>query len=836
MVFWLINTTGFTQITPPGEMFGFTPGTNSQLLDFTQLMTYYETLARQSANMRIDTLGQTTEGLPFPLVTISSPGNLAGLTALRKIQKQLADPRTKTPTEAKTLIAQGKLIISVNCSIHSTEIGPTQMAPNLVYRLLSDTSEVVQKILDSTIVLLLPVHNPDGLQPVVEWFEQHAGTRYEGGPLPFLYHHYSGHDINRDWYSFTQQEVRITVEKIYRKWFPQIVIDLHQMSYYYARQFIPPYIEPIDPALHPLQLKQLEIIGDTLLQRLTHSGKQGVVNRAMYDAWTPARSFTFYYGGLRLLSETASCKIAAPIFVDKLKRLPPGLGFEPGTKSANHPAPWTGGTWNFSDVIEYETAVVFEALEFLARRRTYFLEQFSKITRDALKSTSKPAGYAILAGDGPQDATVALLENLRFAGVEIHQIPQKIDWQETQLDSGTFIIQTAQPMQIFIKSMLENVPYPKIYQPNSTKLRPSYDISTHYLPDFYGVQCRPLATLPPIPLQKVTAALGQRKLPSRPPGWGYLLPYRTNAVIRFLNHLLTAGVPVDQIQDEIRREGRLFHRGTLQLPIDQNRALIEKCAQEFRIELIGLDEPVSARTRQLRLPRVGLYQSWMATKDEGWTRFVFDSYELPFTTLQNQDIRNAALSEKFDVIIFPHQTGQQIYYGHSPDRVPPRYAGGIGKPGIQNLKNFSKSGGTIIFLNSATELALKYFEIDVENPVRELSDREFYIPGAFLSLNLNPQHPLAYGYDKKIPILFYRSPAFTVQKDYAVGFYESDSLCLSGLCVGAQHLKQLAGLVEIPKNHGKLILFGFRPQFRAQAFVSFKLLFNAIYSSVAKIK
>jgi hypothetical protein len=846
----LAGTPGLAQIISPTEMFGFRPGTNSKLLDREQLLDYYELLARQSDCLKIDTLGQTTDGLPFPLLTISSPQNLANLEALRKIQNNLADPRGTPPTGAKELIARGKLIISVNCSIHPTEIGPTQMAPNLVFQLLK-TTPAGQKILDSTIILLLPMHNPDGVKPVVDWFRQHAGTRYEGGPLPLLYHRYSGHDINRDWYSFTQPEIRLTLEKIYRQWFPQIAIDLHQMGYYYARQFIPPYIQPIDPALHPLQLKQLEIIGDTLLQRLTGDGFKGVVNRAFYDAWTPARSFAFYYGGLRLLSETAGCKIAAPIYIDQIKKLPAGLGFEPNISSANHPAPWTGGTWNFSDVVDLQEAVVFRTLQFVASRRQLFLNYFYQICREAINPDQQPAGYAILPGAGPTDAMAAFLANLEFAGVEIHQTPNAIFWENTQLDSGTVIIQTAQPLQIFIKSLLENGAYPKIFQSGSKKLQPGYDITTHYLPLFYGVLCRPLATLPPVLLTKRTLPAPKKNgVPARPesgeteltkigfpdslPDRGYWVPYQSNSVMRFLNQLLVAGANVHQIDTEFSRGDRTFARGTLQVLVTENRALIEKIAREHEIELHGFEAPVTEATAKLRLPRVGLYQSWLTPTDEGWTRFLFDEYGLPCQTLHNQEIRKEPLENKYDVLIFPNQTAEQIYHGHSPERVPAEYSGGIGKAGIHNLKIFVEHGGTIIFLNSASELALKYFGIAAKNPTRNLADSEFNIPGAFLALRLNPRHPLAYGCAGEVPVLFCHSPAFQTPAENSIGFYASDSLCLSGLCVGEQKLAQLTGLAEFSQGPGKLILFGFQPQFRAQTFVSFKLLFNAIYYSVAK--
>lgn len=820
-------------LTSPLEMFGFHPGANSQLVDRSQLLNYFELLARESNCLKIDTLGQTTAGLPLTRVTISAPENLANLEAFRKIQATLADPRGFSPEQVQRTIQQGKVIVSVNCSIHSNEIGPTQMAPNLVYRLLSETTPVVQKILDRTIILLLPVHNPDGLQPVVDWFRKYAGTQYEGGPLPWLYHRYAGHDLNRDWYSFTQPEVRLTVEKIYRQWFPQIVLDLHQMGYYSARQFIPPYIEPIDPALHPLQRTQLEILGDSMLHRLTTDGFQGVVNRAFYDTWTPARGFAFYYGGLRLLSETASCKIAAPIYVDQIKAAPPGLGFDPDVASANHPAPWSGGKWNFSDVVSLQEAVVMNTLQFAAEHWQSLLENFSQITREAVKPGQIPAGYAIRSGAGPEDAVEAFLANLEFAGVEFHQTTKPVFQENMALDSGTVIIQTAQPMKIFIQSLLENVSYPQIPQPNSGKLQPNYDITTHYLPLFYGVDCRPLATLPPVGLKKIKVSDLAKKQSRPKPGWGYLADFGRLSVIHFLNQLLAAGVEVTQLYENVILGEHLFPQGTLQIPA-VHQELIETLAQQHGIALYGIETPVAKMVKKLRQPRIGLYQSWLAPTDAGWTRFLCDSYGFNCRTLHNQEIQKMQIENELDVIIFPNQTAEQIYHGFQTERLPAEFTGGIGKTGVNNLKLFVSSGGTIIFINHAGDLALKFFAVAAQNSLRNLPAREFNLPGAFVSLQLKPAHPLAFGYCGEVPILFNQGPAFETPTENSVGFFARDLRCLSGLCIGAEKLSGLTGLAEFPRGAGKLILFGFQPQFRAQTAVTFKLLFNAIYYSVAK--
>src|SRR5262249_12560887 len=160
-------------------------------------------------------------------------------------QLRLSDPRTTSETDAQKLIAQGKTVLAITCNIHSTEIASSQTAAEFAWRLATSDAPRAREILDNTIILLVPSLNPDGQQSVVDWYKKYLGTPYEGtGPVA-LYHKYVGHDNNRDWYSFTQIETRLTVEKVLNAWRPQIVYDVHQQGATGARIFLPPWIDPI---------------------------------------------------------------------------------------------------------------------------------------------------------------------------------------------------------------------------------------------------------------------------------------------------------------------------------------------------------------------------------------------------------------------------------------------------------------------------------------------------------------------------------------------------------------------------------------------------------------
>src|SRR5260370_4125141 len=206
-------------------------------------------LAQQSAYVRVETLGRTTEGRPFVLMTITSPANQDRLADIKRGQGLLADPRRLTEVELDDLRAKQPAVILISNNIHSTEVASSQMGMTLAYRLATDPAW--RRLLDSVVVLMIPSMNPDGLDTVVSWYRRYKGTRYEGGPLPWLYHKYIGHDNNRDWFMLTQVETRLVTRMLYKEWFPEIVYDGHQMGANRVRLFVPPFPDPLNPHLHP---------------------------------------------------------------------------------------------------------------------------------------------------------------------------------------------------------------------------------------------------------------------------------------------------------------------------------------------------------------------------------------------------------------------------------------------------------------------------------------------------------------------------------------------------------------------------------------------------------
>jgi murein tripeptide amidase MpaA len=478
-------------IPAPVEHFGFEIGADRKLANWDELTAYFERLAETSDRVVVDTLGPTTEGHPFVMLTITSPENHARIDELHDIQMKLADPRrVADQAELDRLFDEGRSVVLITQGIHATEVGASQMSANLAYELASSDSERVREILDEVILLQVPSLNPDGLHWVAEWYKSLVGTEFEGATLPWLYHSYVGHDNNRDWYAFTQDETVLTVEKAHNAWHPQIVHDVHQMGGNGARIFFPPYIEPWEPNIDPALTSAVSQLGTYMAAELIAQGKKGVVVNAQYDAFSPARAYMHYHGAARILSETASARMATPVTVSP-DVFGPGRNFDASKRSWNFPSPWEGGDWGLPDIVEYQKAGAMALLTNAARNRRYWLENFYEVNRRAVeKWDAWPDAWIIPAGQNNDPGITYAIRALTMADVEVHRAEAAFSVGDTRFPEGSYVIPMNQPYASFANTMLEIQQYPDLREyPDGPPLRP-YDVTAHtlgYLLDFDAV-------------------------------------------------------------------------------------------------------------------------------------------------------------------------------------------------------------------------------------------------------------------------------------------------------------------------------------------------------------
>lgn len=769
--FLLASLVTLAAVPTPEAHFGHRMGDDYKLLDWEKVVSYFDVLSKSSDKIRVRTLGKTTEGRPFIAAWISNPATLRQLDRYRDIQRRLADPRITGPEDAERLAAQGKTVVMITCSIHSTEVASTSTAVEFAHRILTEDRPKFRAILDNVIFILVPSLNPDGVDIVTQWYRKTLGTPHEGTSPPRLYQKYVGHDNNRDWYIFSQAETRLTIEHLHNAWHPQIVYDVHQQGASASRMFVPPWLDPIEPNVDPVIAQQMNMIGTGMAADLTAAGKKGISINSTYDFWTPARHYQSFHGGLRILSESASAKLASPVTIKPEDLSATALGYAPRQTSWNHLEPWPGGTWRQRDIVDYQMIAWESCLWQAATRREDLLRNFYRVHERAVKRMT-PVAFKIPFEQRDPAAARHLLDTLRFGQIEIEKA------------ADGYVIRSQQPYSSWAKALLEKQKYPDLRQyPGGPPRRP-YDVTAHTLPMLMGVAVREIDSVP----QGLSAAT-KFEFPGDPLGAS-----NGDAWVA-VNRQWAAGKSV------------------------------------WRNPSTG-DFALSARAgwMEKRRPRIALYKSHVPSMDEGWTRWMLERFGFQYASLGNQEIIAGKLHDKFDVIVFSDQSPAVINYGYRPGSMPDELAGGLGEAGSRKLVEFGNRGGTLIFLNDSALLAAGHLGIGVRNVTRGLNSREFYCPGSLLNVSLDTSHPLALGLPRDIQIWFETSPAWNLDRTpefRGIAKFPESGILASGWLLGDKHLAGRAALVEAPMEKGRAILFGMRPQYRAQSYLTLKLLFNA---------
>jgi hypothetical protein len=839
----IVKTAAADTVTSPQQAFGFAPGTDRKLADWKQLTAYYRTLARQSPRVRYNYLGRTTEGRPFIFLTVSSEENIAHLAEYQDINRRLADPRITTPEQAKELIARGKTILLVTFNIHSSEIASSQTAAQFAYELASENTPEVRSILNNVILLLVPSVNPDGEQMVVDWYKKYLGTPYEGSNLPILWHHYVGHDDNRDWVGFTQVETRHAV-KLINEWHPQILYDLHQMGADGPRIYLPPWVNPIDPNIDPLLVSSMNALGSRAAEDEASAGQSGVLINGVYDFWSPLRDYISYHNGLRILTESASANIATPIHVtfDQLGR---GIGYDAKVASWNFPDPWKGGTWTLGDIVHEQLIALFSIAQSASIDRVRFLSDFYTVGSHAVHPTSGPFAYVIPPDQRDPVVAARLVNLLRTGDVEVEQAQGTFDADGASYPAGTYIVRLDQPYRAFAKTVLEIQHYPELREFPGGPLQRPYDVTAQTLPLLFGVR----AVAIDHPFQTATDPVTTAEVPpgrveSGSADDGYLIDDSTNSSLYALFDLLKAGVRV------ARLTGGGYSPGTIYVPrqFGVKRKLTE-AARRFSVTIRPADAPVRGKALAVTLPRIALYQSWVPSMDEGWTRFLFDQNGIPYHRLVDAEARQGNLRRHYDVIVLPDNAPSAIFTGkmrgmdgggggknrlRSPP-LPPQYLGGLGHQGAAALEAFVRDGGTIVTLNKASDIYARKGNAEVTDAVHGLKNTNFYVPGSILQVAVDTANPIGFGSTATVPVFFENSPTFKLAGDaVSVAHYTSDDPLLSGWLLGGKYLNGTSAIAVEPVGKGRIVLFGFRPQDRALSEVTYKLFFNALLQSSSK--
>jgi len=839
------------QIVPPEKYLGFQPGQDFKLASWTQITGYFKLLDEVSDRIKVLELGKTTLGRPLIMAVITSEENMAGLEKYRKIQERLHDPRGFSPEEKAGLVREGKAIVYISCSIHSTEIAASQMSLELAYRLVADTSPEIRNVLEQVILLLVPSANPDGIDLVTDWYHRTLGTPYEGSSMPWLYHYYTGHDNNRDWFMLTQKETRLMARVLYREWFPLLVYDVHQMGSNGPRLFLPPYQDPINPNLDPLLLRELyQLTGEAVIS-LSREGKTGVSTSTIFDGWynTANRAAPLRHNALGILSEAASANLASPIFLRPSDIRISGGGNE---IQATNLEPWPGGWWRLRDIVEYEQTVALSFLGTIAGRKEKFLENYCLFAERQINKGLTEPPYAYLVPEDQKDLPTALklLEVIQNNGAEVHRAASTFKADGLDYPAGTYVILLAQPYRAFVKDLLESKSYPIPPGRDPAQYLP-YDEASWTLPLQMGVRVvevtnkfdADLKLLPPlaIPDGQISGS-----------GQYLVIDSGTNNSVILANRLLKKRFAVNYANREFSAGNKTFRAGSLVLEKGRvNPSQIISLARGLGLRIESLDSIKPASPRPLKEYRLGIYQPWTASMDEGWTRWVLEQFEFDFKVLHNAEIRAGQLEKNYTHIILPSISSRVILEGRRQGETPPEYAGGIGTEGISALNSFVQNGGVLIAVENSADFAIEYFGLPLRNiieprrqsraenePSAPSTDRvRVYSPGSILKVVVDGTRPEAFGCDREAAIFSYFSPVFEMIRNegqaatikvHNLCWYPAYNPLLSGILLNGEKLQNKSAAAVCELGRGKIVLLGFDVIHRAQSHGSFKFLFNPI--------
>ncbi len=853
------------RITSPKEQFGFNIGDDYVLANYTQYVDYLKKLDAESDRMTVEEIGTSSEGRPIYLAIITSPENLNNLARYKEISQRLAHAEGLTEEQARSLAAEGKAVVWIDGGIHATEVlGAQQLIENL-YQLVSRTDPETMRFLNDVIVLNCLV-NPDGMELVSDWYmREPEPAKRSTDNIPRLYNKYAGHDDNRDFYMTALSESEAINRVLYRDWFPQIVYNHHQTGPAGAVMFSPPFRDPFNFYYDPLVMTELDEVGAAMHSRFALEGKPGVTSRsgANYSTWWNGglRTSPYFHNQIGLLTETIGNPTPTAIPFVPEKSLPKN----------DLPFPITPQPlWHFRQSIDYSITANRAVIDYASRNKDRLLFNIYRMgmnsiergNRDSWTATPRrieqvqaqaardritadrggtiptryfdglrdrasrdPRGY-VIPSDQPDFLTATKFVNALIKnGITIQRATASFFMNGKTYSAGSYIVKAAQAFRPHVLDMFEPQDHPDDFPYPGAPPTPPYDSAGWTLAYQMGVKFDRILEGFDGPFEKlqgeVKAPAGRITEVNQPAG--YLLTHDQNDSFIAVNRLLNSGEEVYWVKNAFTAKGKAYPAGTHFISAKSTTlAKLQKMAQDIGLSFEGTATKPAGEALRLRPRRIGLWDRTGGSVPSGWTRYVLEKFEFPFTVVYGSTIDAGDLAQRFDVLIF------------AEDGVT---------SATQPLKRFLQEGGTILAIGGSTSLAYR-LELPISDAlaqalpdgrVNKLPATEFYVPGSVLQAKVDNANPLAFGMPERADFFFENSPAFRVPRDAekkgvkVVAWYDSSTPLRSGWAWGQKYLENTAAVVEASVGKGKLFLFGPEILFRSQPHGTYKFLFNGIY-------
>jgi len=853
------------RITSPKEQFGFNIGDDYVLANYTQYVDYLKKLDAESDRMTVEEIGTSSEGRPIYLAIITSPENLKNLARYKEISQRLAHAEGLTEEQARSFAAEGKAVVWIDGGIHATEVlGAQQLIENL-YQLVSRTDPETMRFLNDVIVLNCLV-NPDGMELVSDWYmREPEPAKRSTDNIPRLYNKYAGHDDNRDFYMTALSESEAINRVLYRDWFPQIVYNHHQTGPAGAVMFSPPFRDPFNFYYDPLVMTELDEVGVAMHSRFALEGKPGVTSRsgANYSTWWNGglRTSPYFHNQIGLLTETIGNPTPTAIPFVPEKSLPKN----------DLPFPITPQPlWHFRQSIDYSITANRAVIDYASRNKDRLLFNIYRMgmnsiergNRDSWTATPRrieqvqaqaardritadrggtiptryfdglrdrasrdPRGY-VIPSDQPDFLTATKFVNALIKnGITIQRATASFFMNGKTYSAGSYIVKAAQAFRPHVLDMFEPQDHPDDFPYPGAPPTPPYDSAGWTLAYQMGVKFDRILEGFDGPFEKlqgeVKAPAGRITEVNQPAG--YLLTHDQNDSFIAVNRLLNSGEEVYWVKNAFTAKGTAYPAGTHLISAKSTTlAKLQKMAQDIGLSFEGTATKPAGEALRLRPRRIGLWDRTGGSVPSGWTRYVLEKFEFPFTVVYGSTIDAGDLAQRFDVLIF------------ADDGVT---------SATQPLKRFLQEGGTILAIGGSTSLAYR-LELPISDAlaqalpdgrVNKLPATEFYVPGSVLQAKVDNANPLAFGMPERADFFFENSPAFRVPRDAekkgvkVVAWYDSSTPLRSGWAWGQKYLENTAAVVEASVGKGKLFLFGPEILFRSQPHGTYKFLFNGIY-------
>ncbi len=864
-VFFLMLTvqTGVARTVPvqkPSDYFGFEPGSDRMLMDYEQLIGYLQKLDAASPRLKMVEIGKSPMGKPMYIAFFSTEANINNLDRLKEINRDLALNPDLSREKQQKLAREGKVFFIATLSMHSSEVGPSQAAPLIAYELVTTQNPEVLGWMDNVVYMMVPCHNPDGMDFVVNNYRKYKGTKYEGASLPRVYHKYVGHDNNRDFVILTQEDTK-NIQRIFTQtWFPQVMVEKHQMGSTGPRYFVPPNSDPIAENIDAAMWTWTGIFGQNLINDMTQAGLAGVSQHYAFDNYWPGSTETcLWQNVIAFLTECASAHYATPIYVEPSELAVRGKGLSEYKKSINMPLPWKGGWWRLGDIVQYEIT----STKSILKTASLYHDKILKFRNDLCRKNvnlgkTTPPYYYIMPGHQQDESELVNLVNLLGEqGVSVYKMKKDYVLDGQVYHAGDLVVPLAQPFRAFIKEVMEKQHYPvRHYTPGGKMIKP-YDITTWSLPLERQITCYEIdkrdktleAGLSPVK-QPFTLRVHPLKGSA-----AEVFPVSDNESFKAAFLAAGQGLTVERLKKEVTLEGQALAAGSFVISGDNAKGW-DLLNREIKFQPVAVTDKSSLSVEPFQTPRIALIETYYSDMDAGWTRYIFDTYHIQYTVLHPDKIPSTVLSD-FDVIVFPSSSKKELLNGSSGSgsgyyllSYAPEYSRGMGKEGLKKLMSFVDKGGVVVSWGGSTGLfegklsitrkkgkkdtVTENFRLPFRDISKNLQEKGLYVPGSLIRVALLKDSPLTKGLPHTIGVFSRGRPVFATSIPFfdmdrrVIGWYPEENILMSGYAQHPELLARQPAVVWLKKGKGQMVLMGFNPQFRASTQASYKLLFNAL--------